>query len=462
VSSLRTKLERLGSASPARRFAEPARETGAPGSDAALPCERGDLLDSLRDKIARIVAREPAPPPRPRDPSAGELPFVEQSTAHGRLYVRVLAYGLAHRVGRFPIGPARRADMPMLSLLALDPSLAALDPSAALYLDTETTGLAGGTGTLAFLIGLGFFGTDGAFRVEQLLLRRPGEEAPILARVAERLRDASLLVTFNGKAFDAPLVRTRFVMNRMPEPAAPPHLDLLHLARRVHKSRIGACSLGAVESKVLGFGRVDDVPSGEVAARYAHFLRSGDEGALLAVIEHNAWDVVAMAALVSLYGEPLSPDGLAGEDLAGVATTLQRAGSPGLASEIAHAAVERGGGAAALRARALIAKARGDRDRALADFEALVGTVDDAGLRLELAKLYEHHLKSPVTALAVVERGTGEGAPAAERRKVRLARKIEQAERRHAAGPKRARARKRGARSGTLPGMLEGDDGTDP
>lgn len=351
------------------------------------------------------------------------MPFVEQPTPLGPLYARCLPFERQHRVGRFPVHLARDANTAMLSLLALDPALASVDMRRALYLDTETTGLAGGTGTLPFLIGLGWFSDDGPFVVEQLLLRRPGEEGPLLTRVLERLQRASSIVTFNGKAFDIPLVRTRLVMNRLPPMGDLPHLDLVHVARRVHKARIGACNLGSVESHVLGFGRVDDVPSGEVAGRYFHFLRTGDEGALLGVVTHNVWDIVSMAALVGLYGEPL--DGLSGADLAGVAATMHRARRPKQAADIADVAVEKGGGVPALRTRAALAKARGDRDAALSDFESLAREIDDPALRLELAKLYEHHLKAFDRAIEIVDRGTAEAEPAANRRRARLRRKLD-------------------------------------
>jgi hypothetical protein len=323
--------------------------------------------------------------------------------------------------------------------LALDPSIASCDPAGALFLDTETTGLAGGAGTVAFLVGLAWW--DGATLVlEQILVRALGEEAPMLDLVRERIARASMLVTFNGKSFDLPLLRTRFVMAGMKAPAEPPHLDLLHVARRVHKERTrrsaGACKLTAIEREILGFERIDDVASGDVSACYLHFLHTGDARALLGVIEHNAWDVVAMAALAGLYGEPLAAQSrLAAEDLAGVAKTLRRAGALDRAMEAAEVAVERcaadaggsGGDAAAgalpLRVRADVAKARGDRVRALEDFEALAAVVDDPSVRLELAKLYEHWVRSPARALAWAEQGTGESPERAARRASRLARK---------------------------------------
>src|SRR5690606_16858678 len=118
--------------------------------------------------------------------------------------------------------------------LALDPSLAGLPLEDLLLFDTETTGLAGGTGTLPFVVGLGWF-EAGRLRLCQLLLERPGQEAPILRFLESRLEKASCLVTYNGKTFDWPLIRSRFVMNRLPPPRPRPHLDPLHCARRVFR-----------------------------------------------------------------------------------------------------------------------------------------------------------------------------------------------------------------------------------
>jgi hypothetical protein len=308
----------------------------------------------------------------------------------------------------------------MLALLSLDPSLAALDPEKALYLDTETTGLSGGAGTVAFLIGLAWF-EGPTLVVEQLLLREMGQEAPMLERLVERASRASMLVTYNGKSFDVPLLRTRFVLNRFAPFECPAHLDLVHVARRVHRHRLGQVNLATVESEVLGFERTADISGGEVCSRYHHFLRTGDDSALGAVVDHNEWDVVAMAALVGLYGEPL--EGLAPVDWAALARTVKRAGSLELAGDIADRAVERGVGPDAVRARGEIAKARGDKAQALADFASLIDEVDDPSLRLELAKLYEHHAKAPLAALRLVDLGTGESPEATDRRRRRLVRK---------------------------------------
>jgi uncharacterized protein YprB with RNaseH-like and TPR domain len=415
--SFRSKLARLALAGPAPPL---------PPLPLPLATPRTDVLADLRARIQATLersARRGAPAPPPVD--TVELPFATSQTAAGPLHVRTQRLSAAHRTGRAPLACALDANFELLALLSLDPSLAPCDPQRALYLDTETTGLSGGAGTVAFLVGLAWWDT-GTLVLEQVLVRALGEEAPMLERVRERIEAASVLVTFNGKSFDMPLLRTRFVLARMQMPPMPPHLDLLHVARRVHGKRVKqGCRLVALERDVLGFERHDDVESGDVSACYLHFLRSGEPGALLGVIEHNAWDVAAMAALVGLYGEPLS-GGLAAEDLAGVACTLRRAGALDEALAAAEAAVERGGaGPEVLRARAEVAKARGDRARALADFESLAAAVDDPAARLELAKLYEHWVKSPARALEWATQGTGEAPDRAQRRVDRLARKAQ-------------------------------------
>lgn len=409
---LKDKLGRLG---------PPIGRSEATDDTSAQAPERARTLESLREKMAEILGREPPAGRMPADPSLTELPFARVEREGGAIYQRLERLAPSHHVGRMPVDAARAAEASVLALLALDPSLAEVDPRGALYLDTETTGL-GGSGVVAFLVGMSWFDDDGRLVMEQLLLRTPADEEAMLALLAERIEAASVLVTYNGKAFDLPLLAGRYVMNHMPALPPRPHLDLLHVGRRLHRARLGACRLITLESEVLGFQRGDDIAGADVAPRYAHFLRSGDERALSAVVEHNAWDVVSMAALVGLYGEPLSS--LHEADLVGLARTYKRAGALAEADEAADAAVERGAGSEALRVRGEIAKARGDRARALVDFEALSAELDDPRVRLELGKLYEHHVKEPLKALEVVLRGTGESEEATARRRARLERKI--------------------------------------
>jgi uncharacterized protein YprB with RNaseH-like and TPR domain len=447
MSSWANKLERV-SFSNKHPFGEPSRaldpreielDVGR-ARGGSLPSDPGQRIDALRARIANILTtslpkarRQSEESPR-RDFDIAVVPseFAEEDTSRGPLYVRTKRLPSAHRVGRASVYLAQEASAPTLSLLALDPSLATPDPARALYLDTETTGLSGGAGTIAFLIGLAWF-EDGGLAFEQLLLTNLGEEIPMLERLAERMARASMLVSYNGKSFDMPLLRSRRVLCRLGPLPILPHLDLVHVARRVHRHRLSEHTLARVESEVLGFERFGDIGGAEVSSRYWHFLRTRDFAALQGVLEHNQWDVISLAALVGLYGEPLgesseeddanAPTGLAPVDWPGLARTLKRAGSLELAGKIADRAVGRGGGSEAVRARGEIAKARGDKAQALADFASLLETVDDPSLRLELVKLYEHYAKAPLAALEVLARGTRESEEAAAKRRRRLERK---------------------------------------
>ncbi|HEU5076060.1 MAG TPA: ribonuclease H-like domain-containing protein [Polyangiaceae bacterium] len=404
---------------------------------AEVPPSTPATLELLRRRMAEILAphggcqvAEPAALPRwtarPYEPEGidgadfSDLPFVVESTNHGTLWRRQQVLAPSSHVGRIPLEAARDASGQMLALLALCPELADCALDGALFLDTETTGL-GGTGAVAFLVGLAWFEASGQLVLEQLLLRQLSDEAALLQHLRERFDRASMLVTYNGKTFDMPLLSTRFVMNRLPAPRVPPHLDLLHVARRLHKSRLGQCRLVSLESGVLGFERGPDVPGEEIPPLFTHYLRTGQASVLWPVVEHNAWDVMSMAALTGLYGEPVEV--LHADDLVGLAQTLKRAGALAQADEVADRAVQRGAGPRARYVRGKIAKARGDKNRALADFESLSDELDDPALRLELAKLYEHHVKAPLKALTMLERGTGETALSAQKRHERLLRK---------------------------------------
>jgi len=256
-------------------------------------------------------------------------------------------------------------------------------------------------------------------------------------------------------------------MNRLAPLPERPHLDLLHVARRLHRHRLVSCSLGSIEDDVLGQRRVGDVCGADIAAIYHHYVRSGDLTALEPVVAHNSMDVVSMFALVGLYGEPLEHIACAASsaletdvrvasgclvptDLAAFAQVTRRAGDLERALVFADASIERGGGALGFKARADVAKARGDKAAALVDYERALRDAEaiedvlparaplafreasfrdpiarravSAGacettvapvLRLELAKLYEHHARSFDKALAALARGTSE-LPAGE------------------------------------------------
>lgn len=415
----------------------------APQGPPSLEPGKHGTLSELREKMAEILAKSSLMPresfepresfTRPLPEIGAVLPFQREERASGPLFRRHQLLERSHHVGRMPVDAAAASRAELLGLLALDPRISGSDPKRALYFDTETTGLGGGAGVLAFLVGIAWFDDDLRMHAEQFLLRSPSEEQPLLEAFAERVEACDLLVSYNGKAFDWPLLSGRMVMNRLKKLPERAHLDLLHVGRRLHKSRLGPCRLSGLESDVLGFVRGPDIAGADIPQRYSHFLRSGDESVLDAVVEHNAWDVVSMAALVALYGEPF--DLLHSQDLVGLARTLKRARAFDDADRAAAVALERGAGPEARRAHGEIAKARGDRAQALSHFEAFAAEVDDPKVRLELAKLYEHHVKEPISALGWALQGTGEADEQAEKRRARLTQKISKAAKKSGKSP---------------------------
>jgi hypothetical protein len=169
------------------------------------------------------------------------------------------------------------------------------------YFDLETTGLSGGAGTVAFLIGFGWF-DDGAFHTCQYLLPTLSAERRMLDAASHLLRDADTLVTFNGKSFDVPVTEARYAFHRLVSPLAGlRHVDLLHPARRLWP--LGETRLTALEQTVLGVRRQGDVPGSEIPARYVAFLRGGDPRLLASVLEHNRLDVVSLGLLAGIACE---------------------------------------------------------------------------------------------------------------------------------------------------------------
>ena len=174
-----------------------------------------------------------------------------------------------------------------------------LDPRRILYLDTETTGL-GGSGTVAFLVGMGWL-TDQGFEVHQFLMRDYPEEPFLLKHVAAGLEKFDVLCTFNGTTFDVPLLESRFLMNRMDRERllALPHLDLLHMCRRLWKLRLGRCNLGHLEEVILGKPRADDLPGSEVPQRYFTYLKTKQMSLLDDILKHNAQDIASLCVLLN-------------------------------------------------------------------------------------------------------------------------------------------------------------------
>ena len=268
-------------------------------------------------------ARAPA-----RNRCVAEVLGGEWRDAQGQAYVVVdHRYSVGHRLGRVSVGeclPNGDGSWPEFRLLIGNTCESSSTRGRMLFVDLETTGLAGGAGTCAFLVGAGWF-DDTSFRVRQFLLTSYNAERVLLQDVAALAAEAGTLVTYNGKTFDLPLIETRFLFHRMPPPFdGVPHLDMLHRARRLWRTPLNSgsgagtgdrsqssCRLSAVEESVLGYVREDDVSGFEAPARYFHYVRTGDARPLAPVVEHNRLDLLSLAMLTATAATLLQegPDG---------------------------------------------------------------------------------------------------------------------------------------------------------
>lgn len=421
---LSDKLSRLSSAGPRRPAAGDARQ---------------ERIADLRDLMSRLIAREQAAlRERARTPTAPlePLPGAVVETPHGPMHVVDTWLEPQHCHGRAPVRDCLDVDPRAVGMLALDPGLERVDPRRVLVIDTETTGLsAGGGGTLAFLLGMAWF-EDESLHVQQLLLRAPGQEAPMLRAFAARLAECSCIVTYNGKSYDWPLLRTRFVMNRVPMPPSPPHLDLLHCARRIFRRRLRRVRLVDMEAEVLAMHRERDVSGAEIPSIYYDYLRGAEPGVLTPVIEHNAHDLIALAALLPALVAQLSEVRPQDDprDHLGCAEVARRAGDEDRALAFARAAADGGGDQEctlrALMLAARLARRRGDVDAEERALTRALDATDGRGgeVHLALAKLYEHRRRDPGRALGHAAHTRLVEEPEAHGRRLgRLLRRLERA-----------------------------------
>jgi len=287
------------------------------------------------------------------------------------------------------------------------------DPAKWLFLDTETTGLAGGTGTYPFLVGIAWWDAGG-LQVEQFFMRDFSEEHSLLHELAARLADRPVLVTFNGKSFDWPLLENRFAMTRsISTPRLAAHLDLLHPARALWRLRLGSVRLVELERRVLdtprlGWHREDDIASALIPQYYFDYLRGGPCDPIVGIVRHNQMDLRGLAALFGkintfIASQQTDRDGIDSLDLFGLSRFFERRGDSDRAHVACSQALELGLPAEFLaRARrelALLAKRRGDHARAAALWLELSTDPQDGVLACEqLAIHYERRAKDPERA----------------------------------------------------------------
>jgi uncharacterized protein YprB with RNaseH-like and TPR domain len=310
-----------------------------------------EQLAALRRKIARIDRKYADGPPRPADPRPAHY-FVDEwlsgevvETPFGSHFETERLYERHRRHGSMDI--SNLLEMPEDLLGPLSGEEAAPSPASRwAFLDTETTGLAGGSGTYAFLIGVGRICEEG-FRVRQFFMRDYGEEASLLHGLAEHLAQFDVLITYNGKTYDQPLLETRYRMAR----ARPPfgrmaHLDLLHGARRLWKLRLESCRLVDLENQILGVEREGDLPGEMIPYVYFEYLRTQQAFRLVPIFHHNAVDILTTACLTGIvpfaFREPDAAPLAHGTDLVGLARWMLKAGRSEQALELMRRAVEMG------------------------------------------------------------------------------------------------------------------------
>jgi len=260
------------------------------------------MAESLSDRL-KALGFVPAASIQKNDQQTRQFNFAEIINAQklnnqfGDSYIIVNKYPLDYQHGK--INFSTTGEISALSTAARVTTSEGTGINNLLFLDTETTGLSGGTGTLAFLIGLGYFSEEG-FVLKQLILREPSQEPAMLLELLNILDSFSGIVTYNGKGFDAPLLRSRLILNRFPIDRFQElcHFDLLYLARRIWKNRLPSRALQDLEHEILEIPRTDDeVPGWMIPEIYFNFQRSNDPTPLKGVVYHNGMDILSLAAL---------------------------------------------------------------------------------------------------------------------------------------------------------------------
>jgi uncharacterized protein YprB with RNaseH-like and TPR domain len=399
-------------------------------------------LAALRKRIARIETRPPTPRRETRRESHPSRYLIEQfmsgevvRTPLGEHFETERVWERHRRHGSVDISGLGALPDDLLDPLSAG-EIANAAPERWAFLDTETTGLAGGTGTYAFLIGVGSIDATG-FRLRQFFMRDYGEEPSLLYRLAEYLSQFDVLITYNGRAYDQPLLETRFRMVRARHPFDRlPHLDLLFGARRLWKLRLQSCRLMDLESQILGVEREGDLPGEMIPYYYFEFLRTKQALRLVPIFHHNAIDILSLACLTAIvplaFRRPEEAPLRHGADMIGLGRWLKQAGRDDEALAVLRRAVDLGLPDSLLFRTlwdiAAMEKRAGRAEAALgviADLAASRNPYRAKALE-ELAKHYERREKNYAMALemnaAALALGDTDGL---RKREVRLRKKLE-------------------------------------
>lgn len=398
---------------------------------------------SLKARLERLIAATATGAARRSSgPSLQEVaPGRVVTNEQGQFYTIEHDVHLDHFHGDIPLARLRAVSSDSIEILAGEPELAEFDVGRAVFLDTETTGLAGGAGTAAFLIGTGFL--DGErFVVRQYFMRDYNEEPAMLEAFSRDVARFDHVVTFNGKLFDVPLLEARFRLNRARLPLShAAHFDLLHPARRLWKLRLESCRLQALEDALLGVVRRGDIPGEEIPGAYFRYVRSRDPRALGRIFEHNRVDIVSLAALLAVacqwVEERRAEDA---RDVFSLARVLERARRYERSQAEYQRALELGPGplrAPALMRLAAHARRAGDAAGAAGLWEEAARAGECTAFR-ELAVYHERIRRDAAAALRVVDAALAalRGLPSRccqrallefERRRLRLGARLQRA-----------------------------------
>lgn len=367
-------------------------------------------MPSLADKLKSLgvqigTSHLSAPQPEDRYPIDSVLPGAIFPTQLGETFVHEERFAADYHHGHAPIRLDKSLEM--VSAWAADPRLRDLPIESFAFLDTETSGLAGGTGTYAFLVGAARF-VESDFVLQQFFMRDPSEEPALLEGLSNFLAPARALVTFNGKAFDAPLLATRYTLHSIPIPFKDyAHLDLLPLARRLWRERLESRALKHLEENILRAPRTaEEVPGYEIPWLYFDYLRTGDARPLKGVFYHNAMDVVAMAALLShtaaMLADPFHEGIEHGLDVIALAKLYEDLGQWDTAARLFERGLEKSLSEEnfweAVRRLSVLQKRRGDFEEAVRLWEK-AASEGHIYACVELAKYYEHKLRDVKSAL---------------------------------------------------------------
>ena len=335
------------------------------------------------------------------------VPGRNLKTIYGEVFSLNHAYPEHRQHGHLPLKPL--TDYHWLAQWAKAPATPALQ--SLVFLDTETTGLSGGTGTMPFMIGAGRF-IQNQFVVEQFFVRNPAEETAQLAALSEFVEGVEGIVTYNGKAFDLPIINTRYIMQRLSNPfTSATHFDLLPFTRRIWKSRLGQCNLGNIERHVLGFERErEDIPGYLVPDFYREFLFTGDAAHMPGIFYHNEMDVLSLSALFSwlaaILEDPSDERFTDPGDLLSVGRVLEALQRERLAEQVyASDRLQQFSETDRLKSlllRARLQKRKGNLKEASALWQA-AATAGSIEALVELAKYFEHQVCDFEAALRCTE-----------------------------------------------------------